>query len=107
MGQDEKEADTALTAKIALKKEMERKVESLTRSLKEERRKKESVEELLVIAEATSAKTRERLRQSEEVLSIPSKDIHLTDKKLGSGSYGGEMFPSVLSSVLRDGSFPK
>lgn len=49
------------------------------------------LEELLTAAEAANAQTRQRLRQSVEVLGFPSRDIHLTDKKLESGSYGGEL----------------
>ena len=47
------------------------------------------LEELLTYAEESNALTRQRLKQSEEALRIPSCDIELTDKKLGHGSYGG------------------
>lgn len=48
------------------------------------------LERLLTDAETAMTEMRQRIRQSEEVLGIASQDINLTDKKLGSGSYGGK-----------------
>lgn len=71
--------------------ELAKQIESLQRKLDEETKERVNVEELLSIAEAATDKIREKLCESEEVLNIPSHDLSLTKKELGSGSYGGEI----------------
>lgn len=51
------------------------------------------LETLLRNSDAANSEMRERLRNVEEVQRIPSCEIHFTDRKLGSGSYGGEITP--------------
>ena len=49
------------------------------------------LQELLTDCDAALTETRMMLQESEEVLRIQSSDIEVTEKKLGSGSFGGVM----------------
>ena len=64
------------------------------------RRNVRELESLLSDAEASIGISRKRLEESKEVLKIASQDIHLTDTKLGQGSYGGLVILFVYSVVF-------
>ena len=58
----------------------------------------DEVEQLLTNAEAASEAAERRLSDSKQVLNIPARDVQLSDKELGSGSFGGAL--CVLSSSI-------
>ena len=64
------------------------------------RRNVREFESLLSDAEATIGISRKRLEESKEVLKVASQDIHLTDTKLGQGSYGGLVILFIYSVVF-------
>ena len=49
------------------------------------------MEHLLRNAEASSEAAERRLKENEQVLNIPTQDVQLSDKELGSGSFGGRL----------------
>ena len=100
---NQRKMDVAAQEKKAAETDFARRIESLEKELNQERLEKSMVEDtisllrlendclktLLDDAEAEVARGRERLLQSQDVLGIPSTDLQITEKKLGSGSYGG------------------
>lgn len=71
------------------KDEVTRENEALSNEVTDLRQNVGRLETLLRTADVAMTEMRQRLRQSEEVLIIPSRDINLTSRKLGHGSYGG------------------
>ena len=58
----------------------------------------DEMEQLLRNAEAASEAAERRLTDNQQVLNIPSRDVQLSDKELGRGSYAGAL--CVLSSIM-------
>ena len=51
----------------------------------------DEMKQLLRNAEAASEAAERRLRDSQQVLNIPAPNVQVSDKELGSGSYGGAL----------------
>ena len=60
----------------------------------------EELEQLLSNAEAAGEEAEKRLRDNEQLLNIPEQDIQLSDKELGSGSFGGLMHVFLINFKL-------
>ena len=60
--------------------------------------RRDEMEQLLRNAEAASEAAERRLTDNQQVLNIPARDVQISDKELGSGSYGGAL--CVLSSIM-------
>lgn len=98
--QKQNELDTELREKGTMElemAEMRQQVQTLEMAMQQQENGKrpndhrvQELEELLAASEAATGEIRQMLRQSEEVRSIPSRDMRVTDIKLGKGSYGGE-----------------
>ena len=80
----------------AIIEEKQREMDQMKLELDQARVEKEELEErmdetvlLLQNAEAAFVETEERLRDNEQVLQIQAQDVQLSDKELGSGSFGG------------------
>ena len=72
--------------------ERHRAMEQLRADKGELQQRIDEVEQLLRNAEAANEAAERRLRDSKEVLYIPAQDVQLSDKELGSGSFGGALF---------------
>ena len=102
------EANQSLNFKDAQLQEASRLAASLRSDLKRQQRDTQSLQQdvrdmrfLLSDAEARIAEGRQGIQES-DVLRIASRDIHLTDNKLGHGSYGGLVRPLTRLSLLGD-----
>ena len=58
----------------------------------------DEMEQLLRNAEAASEAAERKLTDNQQVLNIPARDVQLSDKELGRGSYAGAL--CVLSSIM-------
>ena len=71
--------------------ERQRAMEQMRADKGELQQRIDEMEQLLRNAEAASEVAERRLTDSKQVLNIPAPDVQLSDKELGSGSFGGAL----------------
>ena len=71
--------------------ERQRAMEQMRAEKGELQQRIDEMEQLLRNAEAASEAAERRLTDSKQVLNIPAPDVQLSDKELGSGSFGGAL----------------